>query len=55
MLIQASPAIFGITTLLQLFPQWFITIFGGSSVVVTTLVAILLNQILPPDNGEDDE
>ena len=31
------------------------SIFGGSSVVVTTLAAILLNQILPPDNGEDDE
>lgn len=43
------------TDCLQLFPQWFITIFGGSSVVVTTLVAILLNQILPPDSGEDDE
>ncbi|MEI3168021.1 MAG: hypothetical protein V8S58_08855 [Lachnospiraceae bacterium] len=35
---------FGITQAegcLQLFPQWFVTIFGGSSVVVTTILSIL--------------
>ena len=40
---------------LQLFPQWFITIFGGSSVVVTTIVSILLNQILPKDTEEAED
>ncbi|GMQ57436.1 nucleobase:cation symporter-2 family protein [Vallitalea sediminicola] len=38
---------------LALFPSWFISIFGKSSVVVTTLVAILLNLILPKDNSKD--
>lgn len=38
---------------LRLFPQWFVTIFGGSSVVVTTIVSIFLNQILPKDAEED--
>lgn len=31
------------------FPDWFTTIFGKSPVVVATLVAILLNIILPKD------
>ncbi|MBU3143008.1 uracil-xanthine permease family protein [Clostridium sp. CF012] len=35
-----------------LFPTWFISIFGKSSIVVTTLVAIALNLILPKDNAE---
>lgn len=34
---------------LGLFPSWFISIFGKSSIIVTTLVAILLNLILPKD------
>ncbi|WP_304941867.1 uracil-xanthine permease family protein [Vallitalea guaymasensis] len=38
---------------LALFPSWFISIFGKSSVVVTTLVAILLNLLLPQDNAKD--
>ncbi|GKX29635.1 xanthine/uracil permease [Vallitalea longa] len=38
---------------LALFPSWFISIFGKSSVVVTTLVAILLNLILPKNNTKD--
>lgn len=33
------------------FPQWVTTVFGGSSVVISALVAILLNQILPKDAG----
>ncbi|GAA0180241.1 nucleobase:cation symporter-2 family protein [Clostridium sediminicola] len=32
-----------------LFPGWFISIFGKSSIVVTTIVAIALNLILPKD------
>ena len=35
------------TAALQTFPTWVITIFGRSPVVVATLVAILLNIILP--------
>ena len=34
---------------LALFPGWFISIFGKSSIVVTTIVAITLNLILPKD------
>ncbi|MBM6838057.1 purine/pyrimidine permease, partial [Clostridium saudiense] len=37
---------------LGLFPGWVISIFGGSSIIVTTLVAILLNLILPKDGTE---
>lgn len=37
-----------------LFPAWFISIFGKSSIVVTTLVAIGLNLILPKDTEEID-
>ena len=40
---------------LQLFPQWLVTIFGGSSVVVTTIQSTFLNTILPKDNGEETE
>ena len=36
-----------------LFPSWFISIFGKSSIVVTTIVAIALNLILPKDKPED--
>ena len=35
---------------LGLFPTWFISIFGGSSIIVTTIVAILLNLILPKED-----
>lgn len=35
---------------LGLFPSWFISVFGKSSIIVTTLVAILLNIILPKDD-----
>ncbi|GAA0742048.1 nucleobase:cation symporter-2 family protein [Clostridium oceanicum] len=38
---------------LCLFPSWFISIFGKSSVVVTTLVAIILNLILPEDKSKN--
>lgn len=34
---------------LALFPAWFISIFGKSSIIVTTIVAIALNLILPKD------
>ena len=37
---------------LALFPGWFISIFGKSSIVVTTIVAITLNLILPKDEEE---
>ncbi|MBZ9606766.1 purine permease [Clostridium estertheticum] len=36
-----------------LFPGWFISIFGKSSIVVTTIVAIALNLILPKDKPEN--
>ncbi|MBW9149836.1 purine permease [Clostridium sp. CM028] len=36
-----------------LFPSWFISIFGKSSIVVTTIVAIALNLILPKDKPEN--
>ena len=39
---------------LELFPEWFKTIFGESAVVITTLSAVLLNLILPKDT-EDAE
>lgn len=38
---------------LALFPSWAISIFGKSSIVVTTLVAIILNLILPKDTDSD--
>lgn len=31
------------------FPDWFVTIFGKSPVVIATLIAVLLNIILPRD------
>ena len=34
------------------FPAWVGTVFGGSSVVISTLVAILLNLILPKEKAE---
>lgn len=38
------------------FPAWVGTVFGSSSVVISTLVAILLNLILPKDKkAETDE
>lgn len=38
---------------LSLFPAWAISIFAKSSIVVTTLVAILLNLILPKEKNQD--
>ncbi|WP_195988992.1 nucleobase:cation symporter-2 family protein [Clostridium sp. D53t1_180928_C8] len=38
---------------LGLFPTWAISIFGKSSIVVTTLVAITLNLILPKEENND--
>ncbi len=38
---------------LGLFPSWAISIFGNSSIVVTTLVAIILNLILPTDDSNE--
>lgn len=38
---------------LGLFPAWVISIFGKSSIVVTTLVAIILNLILPKDGNNE--
>ncbi|RPF48908.1 NCS2 family nucleobase:cation symporter-2 [Hydrogenoanaerobacterium saccharovorans] len=37
---------------LQLFPSWVPTVFGSSSVVVATLMAVFLNVILPKDKTE---
>ncbi|MCC6098366.1 MAG: purine permease [Olsenella sp.] len=33
-------------------PAWVTSVFGGSAIVVTTLVAIILNLILPDPDGE---
>lgn len=38
------------TSALSAFPDWVVTIFGRSPVVVATIIAILLNVILPRDN-----
>ena len=38
---------------LGLFPAWVISIFGKSSIVVTTLVAIILNLILPKEKEQE--
>ena len=48
----------GITTVsgsLNGFPQWVTTVFGSSSVVLATLVAIFLNLILPKDPQTTEE
>lgn len=49
----------GVTTVgvscLAGFPAWVGQVFGSSSVVISTLVAILLNLILPKDPPEDQE
>lgn len=37
---------------LSSFPDWFVTIFGKSPVVIATLVAVLLNIILPRHEGD---
>ncbi len=38
------------------FPAWVTTVFGSSSVVIATLAAILLNQILPrPEQAKEAE
>lgn len=34
------------------FPQWVTTVFGSSSVVISTIVAILLNAILPREKEQ---
>ena len=36
----------------ELVPAWVTTVFGKSPVVVTTIVAILLNLILPKDKKQ---
>lgn len=33
-------------------PEWVTSIFGGSAIVVTTLLAIILNLVLPDPDGE---
>ena len=38
---------------LGLFPAWVISIFGKSSIIVTALVAIILNLILPKDENNE--
>ena len=40
---------------LGLFPSWIISVFGKSSIVVTTLVAIILNLILPKEELKEIE
>lgn len=40
---------------LGLFPSWVISVFGKSSIVVTTLIAIILNLILPKDQLNEIE
>ncbi len=37
---------------LQGFPEWVTTVFGSSSVVIATLMAIILNLVLPKDKEE---
>lgn len=46
----------GVTTVegcLSGFPSWVATVFGSSSVVVATLMAIFLNLILPKESGQN--
>lgn len=43
------------STALAGFPGWVTTVFGSSSVVISTIVAIALNLILPPDPPEEVE
>lgn len=40
---------------LATFPDWFVMIFGKSPVVIATLLAVLLNIILPKDKETDPE
>ena len=40
---------------LTTFPDWVMTIFGKSPVVIATLVAVLLNIILPKEKEEKTE
>lgn len=35
------------------FPEWVTTVFGSTAVVVTTIMAILLNLILPKEDAEN--
>lgn len=37
------------------FPEWVVTVFGSSSVVVATLMAILLNLLLPNDSQSNHD
>ncbi|MCQ4924571.1 purine permease [Tissierella carlieri] len=37
------------------FPAWVDTVFGSSSVVISTLTAIILNLILPKDESDDKD
>lgn len=39
---------------LALFPAWVTTIFGKSAVVVATIVAVLLNCIIPKEKPQED-
>lgn len=43
------------TTALATFPEWVTTIFGKSPVVLATLIAVLLNIILPKSRDEQKE
>ena len=46
----------GVTTVegcLSGFPSWVATVFGSSSVVIATLMAIFLNLILPKESGQN--
>ena len=43
------------TAALATFPEWVTTIFGKSPVVLATLIAVLLNIILPKSRVEKKE
>ncbi len=43
------------TASLQAFPEWVVTIFGRSPVVVATIVAIFLNIILPKEDKKKNQ
>ena len=43
------------TAALESFPTWVTTIFGKSPVVLATIIAVLLNVILPKTRDEKKE
>ena len=43
------------TAALATFPEWVTTIFGKSPVVLATIIAVLLNIILPKSRDEKKE